>query len=209
MIVTCPSCARRYRLDPTRLGGKASFTVRCPGCGATSTVAVAQPEEAAVQPAAAPPAGAAPTTTTTPSGEAPRAGDQTSRLAADAALLAEPAEVSAGEPVLPEGVRITLAVLEGNDSGKMFRIEHPSVVIGRGEGDIRLDDAEVSRRHARLTVHGTRVVLHDLGSTNGTFLDERKISEAAIENRAEFRVGATRMMLILSDEGGGLQGETG
>ena len=208
MIVTCPSCARRYRLDPTRLGGKASVTVRCPGCGVTSTVAVAQPDETG-PPAAAPAAGAASTTATIPSGEAPRAGDQTSRLAADAALLAEPAEVSVGEPVLPEGVRITLAVLEGNDSGKMFRIEHPSVVIGRGEGDIRLDDAEVSRRHARLTVHGTRVVLHDLGSTNGTFLDERKISEAAIENRSEFRIGATRMMLILSDEGGGLQGGTG
>jgi S-DNA-T family DNA segregation ATPase FtsK/SpoIIIE len=96
-------------------------------------------------------------------------------------------------------MRVTLAVLEGKDSGQMFRVERPSIVIGRGEGDIQLDDAEVSRRHVRLTVHGTRAVLHDLGSTNGTFVEETKVSEAALENRAEFRVGATRMMLILSE----------
>jgi predicted Zn finger-like uncharacterized protein len=176
MIIVCPSCARRYRLDPARLGGRATATVRCPGCGATSTVS------------------------------AEAAGDQTARLAADAGLVPEPARVAAGEAVLPEGMRVTLAVLEGKDSGKMFRIERPSIVIGRGEGDIQIDDAEVSRRHLRLTVHGTRVVLHDLGSTNGTFVEETKISEAALENRAEFRVGATRLMLILSEEGDGVAG---
>jgi DNA segregation ATPase FtsK/SpoIIIE, S-DNA-T family len=176
VIVVCPSCARRYKLDPSRLGGRTSATVRCPGCGATSTVAV----EAA--------------------------GDQTARLAADAGLVPEPARVAAGEPALPEGMRVTLAVIDGKDSGKMFRVERPSIVIGRGEGDLQLDDPEVSRRHVRLTVHDTKVILHDLGSTNGTFLEETKISEAAIENRAEFRVGATRLMLILSDEQGGTSG---
>jgi predicted Zn finger-like uncharacterized protein len=173
MIVVCPSCARRYRLDPARLGGRRTATVRCPGCGATSTVA------------------------------AESSGDQTARLAADASLVPTPAHVAAGEPALPGGLRVTLAVIEGKDSGMMYRVERPSIVIGRGEGDLKLDDPEVSRRHVRLTVHGTRVVLHDLGSTNGTFLDETKISEAALENRAEFRVGATRLMLILSSEEGG------
>jgi hypothetical protein len=172
MIVSCSSCARKYRLDPTKLVGKVSVTVRCPGCGTTTTVA------------------------------APPVGDQTSRLAADAGLLPEKAAVGpAGEPVLPEGMRVTLAVLEGKDSGKMFRIEHPSVVIGRGEGDIQIDDPEVSRRHVRITAHGARIVLQDLGSTNGTFVDERKISEAEIENRTEFRVGGTRFMLILAETG--------
>lgn len=182
MIVVCPSCARRYRLDPARLGGKTTVTVRCPGCAATSTVS-AEAEAATAT--------------------AETAGDQTARLAADAGLVPEPARIVAGEPALPEGMRVTLAVLEGKDSGRMFRVERPSIVIGRGEGDIQLDDAEVSRRHVRLTVHDTRVVLHDLGSTNGTFVEETKISESAIENRAEFRVGATRLMLILSEEGAG------
>jgi hypothetical protein len=187
MIVSCSSCARKYRLDPTKLVGKVSVTVRCPGCGTTTTVPVA--------PTTAPPVGESAVA-------APPVGDQTSRLAADAGLLPEKAAVGpAGEPVLPEGMRVTLAVLEGKDSGKMFRIEHPSVVIGRGEGDIQIDDPEVSRRHVRITAHGARIVLQDLGSTNGTFVDERKISEAEIENRTEFRVGGTRFMLILAETG--------
>jgi len=181
MIVVCPSCARRYNLDPARLGGRTTVTVRCPGCGATSTVTA---EAVTVE----------------------AAGDQTARLAADAGLVPQPARIVAGEPALPAGMRVTLAVLEGKDSGRMFRVERPSIVIGRGEGDIQLDDAEVSRRHVRLTVHDTRVVLHDLGSTNGTFVEETKISESEIENRAEFRVGATRLMLILSEEGDGIGG---
>jgi predicted Zn finger-like uncharacterized protein len=173
MIVVCPQCARRYRLDAARLGNRATATVRCPGCGATSTVAVESE------------------------------GDRTTRLAADASLVPAPAQVAAGEPALPEGTRVTLAVLEGKDSGTMYRVERPSIVIGRGEGDLSLDDPEVSRRHVRLTLHGTRAVLHDLGSTNGTFVGETKISEAELDNRAEFRIGATRLMLILSEEGDG------
>ncbi len=46
-------------------------------------------------------------------------------------------------------------------------------IIGRSEGhvDFVLNHAHVSRRHARLLVHGKRVFLHDLGSSNGTFLN--------------------------------------
>jgi len=187
MIVACGSCGKQYRLDPAKLAGKTSITVRCPACSATTTVAL---------PAAAAPAG------TAPPGPAPVAGDQTSRLAADAALIPEKMSgAPAGEPTLPEGMRVTLAVLEGKDSGKMFRVDHPSVVIGRGEGDIQIDDPEVSRRHVRIVAHGARILIQDLGSTNGTFVDERKISEAEIENRAEFRVGGTRFMLILAETG--------
>lgn len=199
MIVTCSSCARKYRLDPAKLAGKATVTVRCPSCSATTTVAVVStaPPQTPV-----PVIATAPAVTPAPAVEAPPAGDQTSRLAADAGLIPErPAGVPAGEPTLPENMRLTIAVLEGKDSGKMFRIDHPSVVIGRGEGDIQIDDPEVSRRHLRITAHGTRIVLQDLGSTNGTFVDERKISEAEIENRTEFRVGGTRFMLIMADTG--------
>jgi predicted Zn finger-like uncharacterized protein len=193
MTVTCSSCQRKYRLDPAKFAGKETVTVRCASCGATTSVALGPPT--------APPSLQAPVVAVPPAPPVP-AGDQTSRLAADAGLIPEkPVAGPAGEPALPEGMRLTLAVLEGKDSGRMFRIEHPSVVIGRGEGDIQIDDPEVSRRHLRITAHGVRIVLQDLGSTNGTFVDERKISEAEIENRSEFRVGGTRFMLIMAETG--------
>jgi len=42
------------------------------------------------------------------------------------------------------------------------------------------------------------VVLKDLGSTNGTFINDQKIAQTELENRAEFRIGGTVLMLILA-----------
>ena len=172
MIVSCPRCSRRYNLDPARLGAKTAATLRCSACQATIEVTVAPPE-----------------------------GDRTMRLPADASLLPSPDRIDAGPPSLPAGVRVSLAVLQGPDAGKMIRIERASVVIGRHDADVVLDDPEVSRRHAQLDLHGGKAVVRDLGSTNGTFVDERKVAEAEIANQGEFRVGATRLMLILTDSG--------
>ena len=71
--------------------------------------------------------------------------------------------------------------------------------MGRADADIILDDGEVSRHHACLEIHGAKVVLRDLGSTNGTFINDTKITQTELENRAEFRLGGTRLMLILTD----------
>ena len=64
-----------------------------------------------------------------------------------------------------------------------------------------LSDSEVSRQHASIEVHGSKVVLKDLGSTNGTFVNDQKVTQCEIENRAEFRVGGTVLMLIMTDTG--------
>jgi pSer/pThr/pTyr-binding forkhead associated (FHA) protein len=101
---------------------------------------------------------------------------------------------------MPAGRRVSLAVLDGPDLGRIYRVESPSVTIGRGGAEVQLEDGEVSRQHARLEMRGGRAVVRDLGSTNGTFVDDVKVAEAEIENRGEFRVGQTRLMLILADE---------
>jgi FHA domain len=50
-------------------------------------------------------------------------------------------------------------------------------VLGRGDqAEIRLDDPFASSRHARLSRQGGIVVLEDLGSTNGTYLNEELVS---------------------------------
>jgi predicted Zn finger-like uncharacterized protein len=178
MIIACTSCGRKYSLDPERLGGKPA-KVRCSACGTT------------IEGAPHPPPGA-----------------RTPRLPADASLLPAPGRVLAGTPFMPSGVRVSLAVLQGPEAGKMIRIERPSVIIGRHDADVVLEDPEVSRQHARLEIHGNRAVLHDLGSTNGTFVNDRKVSEAEVENQGEFRVGGTRLMLILTGTAESTEGET-
>jgi pSer/pThr/pTyr-binding forkhead associated (FHA) protein len=85
----------------------------------------------------------------------------------------------------------------------VIRIERASVIIGRHGADVLIDDPEVSRHHAQLDLHAARGVVRDLGSTNGVFVNDRKVSEAEIDNRGEFRVGGTKLMLILTEEESG------
>jgi pSer/pThr/pTyr-binding forkhead associated (FHA) protein len=60
--------------------------------------------------------------------------------------------------------------------GNAFRLDPPEVLVGRDpEGGIALSEPTVSWRHARLTAHGAAWTITDLGSTNGTRLNERPI----------------------------------
>ncbi len=126
-------------------------------------------------------------------------GDETTRLDQDANLLSKSTKVPQGDLSLPAERRLSLAVLQGKDSGRIFLVDKPRVILGRGEADIVLNDTEISRQHAAIEVHGSRVVLKDLGSTNGIFVNDVKVSQSEIENRTEFRLGGTRLMLIMTD----------
>src|SRR3989304_10073904 len=101
---------------------------------------------------------------------------------------------------LPEGRRVSLAVIQGANSGEIFQISKPQMIIGRTEGDISVPDIEASRQHAQIEVFGERVVLRDLNSTNGTYVDEEKIGATNLENHSEFRIGSTIFMLIITDQ---------
>lgn len=98
---------------------------------------------------------------------------------------------------------MSLAFLSGPRSGDVYVLEHPSVLIGREGGGagagIELADSQVSRAHAVFECHGSRCVVRDLESTNGTYVDAQRIREHELEDRAEFQVGSTRFMLILAD----------
>ena len=102
---------------------------------------------------------------------------------------------------LPPGKRLSLAILDGPDAGSVFRIEKPRVTIGRSNADLTLNDTEASRQHAAVEIRDTAYSLSDLGSTNGTLFDGAKI-EGSVElaDKAEFQVGATTLMLIVTDE---------
>jgi pSer/pThr/pTyr-binding forkhead associated (FHA) protein len=104
---------------------------------------------------------------------------------------------------LPVGKRVSLAFLTGPRSGEIYVLQHPAALIGRqgggGGAHIELQDTEVSRAHAVLDCHGSRFVVRDLQSTNGTLVDGQRIRERELENRGEFQVGSSRIMLIVAD----------
>ncbi len=71
------------------------------------------------------------------------------------------------------------------------------VVVGRGnEADLRINDPGVSRRHAELRVEAAGdLVVEDLGSTNGTLVDGRRVDRSPLHDGATVRVGQTDLVV--------------
>jgi pSer/pThr/pTyr-binding forkhead associated (FHA) protein len=71
--------------------------------------------------------------------------------------------------------RLLLEIVEGPGAGRQVALTGP-VVVGRdAEADVVLDDARVSRRHARIRPQEGRAVVEDLESRNGTFVNREEI----------------------------------
>lgn len=69
----------------------------------------------------------------------------------------------------------------GPTPGVIFPLEGDQLIIGRDAVNaVAINDAEVSRKHARLTFQGGKYVLEDLGSTNGTFVNGQRLTSATV-----------------------------
>jgi hypothetical protein len=81
-------------------------------------------------------------------------------------------------------------VLVVDGPGTKHVLAQGSNVLGRGtEADIRLPDTGVSRKHADVQLHGTAVVVEDLGSTNGTLVNGRRVGSQELADGDVIRIG--------------------
>jgi hypothetical protein len=71
--------------------------------------------------------------------------------------------------------RLLVEHASGHESGTAYDLIR-GATLGRGDVEIRLDDPFASSRHARITTQGHVVVIEDLGSTNGTYLNEEPLT---------------------------------
>ncbi|MFL7869802.1 MAG: FHA domain-containing protein [Anaerolineales bacterium] len=70
-----------------------------------------------------------------------------------------------------------LTMRSGPNPGTVYALDSDQISIGRdSSSEITVNDAEVSRRHSRLTFQGGKYVLEDLGSTNGTFVNGQRLT---------------------------------
>src|SRR3954452_4867074 len=91
--------------------------------------------------------------------------------------------------------RAYLVVLAGASVGEMYKVEGEKTVIGRGQkAQIRLFDDGISREHAQLLIEGNRIVLQDLGSTNGTFCNGLKVDRRELVDGDKILVGSTTIL---------------
>jgi len=88
-------------------------------------------------------------------------------------------------------IKACFVVLSGQDIGKNFEITKQKFFIGRNpKCDIHVNDEEVSRKHARVEVTPSGIVIHDLGSTNGTLVNGMKIKKHTLQDGDRVQIGS-------------------
>jgi len=94
---------------------------------------------------------------------------------------------------LPSNASIKIAVEEGVRVGVEYELSRPLMTIGRlgGGADIEIDDPEVSRLHCSVEVRNEAILLQDLRSKNGTFIDGARVFAAHLDESSRFRIGST------------------
>lgn len=118
------------------------------------------------------------------------------RSAAEAAVEARPG-VGSSATSGRGPVRARLEV-----GGSTYPVSRGSTTIGRGtDTDLRIDDPGISRRHAEIRLSGEIAEVIDLGSTNGTVVDDEEVRRARLEDGTRIRLGSTT--LVFRRESGG------
>src|SRR3712207_4742620 len=86
-----------------------------------------------------------------------------------------------------------VTITSGPEQGRTLDIEG-EVVVGRSGADVDIADEELSRRHAVLRGVERGIEIEDLDSTNGTFVDGRRITEpVTVTSTARLELGASAM----------------
>ena len=94
-----------------------------------------------------------------------------------------------------------LFVIQGRDQGKRYELDALPVGVGReATNAVRLHDVEVSRRHAQIVQADANFKLVDLGSSNGTFVNEQRIDQHVLQTGDRVQVGRTLMIFTGNED---------
>ena len=99
----------------------------------------------------------------------------------------------------PGGV---LVATRGPNAGSEFALEHVITTLGRHpDSDIFLDDVTVSRRHVEVQRTPSGYVVRDIGSLNGTYVNQAIIAaDTPIANGDEIQVGRFKLVFVAGTE---------
>ena len=102
---------------------------------------------------------------------------------------------------MPNGPQFALRFISGKYQGGEFplRMDREKVVGRSSDLDMVLVEDMVSRKHAQIAATGDQIVIQDLGSTNGTFVNGEKIKKARLKEGDRILIGTSIIKLIAVD----------
>ncbi|MEA5076164.1 MAG: FHA domain-containing protein [Coriobacteriia bacterium] len=132
--------------------------------------------------------------------ECPACGTRLEGATASFEAVAEPSSPAYVADVGVSEVPV-LIVRKGVEVGERFYLEQPEITIGRDpESDIFLNDVTVSRTHARLRALDDSVTITDVGSLNGTYVNDELVVDARLNSGDTVQIGRFQMVFV---SGGG------
>ncbi|GAA4438931.1 ATP-binding protein [Bremerella cremea] len=89
----------------------------------------------------------------------------------------------------------SLFVIQGDDQGRRYELARDMISIGRDRGnEIVLHDTEISRRHAEIRMKDGQFTLVDLQSSNGCFVNQKRVMECPLTHGDRLQLGHTLMI---------------
>jgi diguanylate cyclase (GGDEF)-like protein len=96
--------------------------------------------------------------------------------------------------------RACLVVIYGPELGKRAALGHGTFEIGRSSrSDLPIDQESISRHHARITFDGQRHLIEDLGSTNGTFVNDQSSKRSILRDGDQIKLGRSILKYMSGD----------
>jgi diguanylate cyclase (GGDEF)-like protein len=93
-----------------------------------------------------------------------------------------------------------IVVIYGPELGRRAPVTRAPFEIGRStKSELAIDQESVSRHHARITWDGARHVIEDLGSTNGTFVNDQAVRQQALRDGDQIKIGRSIMKFMAGD----------
>ncbi|MGD8961024.1 MAG: GGDEF domain-containing protein [Desulfobacterales bacterium] len=94
-----------------------------------------------------------------------------------------------------------LVIYIGNNSGCRFKLNRGFMTIGRSpQADISIGDDRISRIHCVIEWRGDTITIEDKGSTNGTYIDARKVSRSTLQSGVPIQLGHSIMKIEYKTE---------
>src|SRR3569833_2334585 len=105
------------------------------------------------------------------------------------------------ESNVPTSRPLALRFISGKYQGGEYPLgQQPEIIVGRSSDlDLVLVEDMVSRRHARIACNDAHIVIEDLGSTNGTFVNGEKISRASLKEGDRVLIGTSILKVVAVD----------